>query len=88
MKRRSDTEEPPPEAQNQFAAALPPEVWPKDASTAQPTESWTDLFNGKDLSGWLTYSDGNPATSWIAENGSLHPPAKGGGDRLIKVPLE
>ena len=42
---------------------------------APTTEEWTHLFNGRDLTGWLKYSDGSPADGWTVEDGQLHLPA-------------
>ncbi len=36
------------------------------------TDSWTDLFNGTDLTGWHTYGQDTVGQAWKVENGELY----------------
>ena len=40
--------------------------------------TWTDLVNGRDLTGWVKYSDGKRPTGWRVEEGALHLAGRGG----------
>jgi serine/threonine protein kinase len=67
------------------SAATSPEASGSAGSGAQST-GWTDLFNGRDFTGWVRYGDGKPVTSgWIVEGGAIHHPVNTEAGRRIGV---
>ena len=56
---------------------------PDGSSSAVTTTGWTNLFNGKDLSGWKLYYGGSLANSnWLVEEGAVHSSYKRGSDLI------
>ncbi|MFM8706029.1 MAG: DUF1080 domain-containing protein [Planctomycetia bacterium] len=50
-------------------------------SFARAEESgWVNLFDGKTLAGWKSYSGKPIGTQWVVEDGALHLTGAGGGD--------
>jgi hypothetical protein len=41
---------------------------------------WTNLFDGKTLAGWKSYSGGPIGSQWVVEDGAIHLAAGGGGN--------
>ncbi len=40
-------------------------------------DGWTDLFNGRDFSGWVRYADGKQVKSdWVVEGNTIHHPVR------------
>ncbi|MEM9930504.1 MAG: DUF1080 domain-containing protein [Bacteroidota bacterium] len=61
---------------------------PPPAAAVAPDDGWTDLFNGKDLTGWHTYGKEGVGAAWKIDDGAIHLDvankdgwqAEGGGD--------
>ena len=51
-----------------------------DSPVIAADADWTELFNGRDLTGWVTYSDGSPPDSWRVADGAIRLRRDGGGD--------
>ncbi|MFM8706994.1 MAG: DUF1080 domain-containing protein [Planctomycetia bacterium] len=54
-------------------------------SFARAEESgWVNLFDGKTLAGWKSYSGKPIGTQWVVEDGALHLTGGGGGDLVTE----
>src|SRR3954463_3033101 len=63
------------------AAKKPATTSTTSATTTKDTGGWTELFNGKDLTGWRGYKKADATgTRWKVENGMLTIPGTGAGD--------
>ncbi len=72
-----------PDASNDVDVAPgPPGATAGSSSSAGATpadEGWVDLFNGRDLTGWVRFSDGKPvAGNWIVDGDAIHHPTRFG----------